>query len=389
MTVAALILAAGKGERAGGSAAKQFASLPGGPALLRSIEAFLALPEITWVQVVIGDGQLDLYKQTVRTVNDKRLVPPVAGGATRQISSRLGLLALRERAPKSVLIHDAARPFVEKSLVRSVLAGIESVDAVVPVLPVSDSTWNMSDDGVMERPLDRSQLRSAQTPQGFDYEKILRAHLSADGGTAEDDAAIAVEAGMQVRAVEGSPRNFKITTPADLTRAASRLATGQYSIRVGQGIDVHAFGPGNSVRLCGVDIPHTQGLEGHSDADVGLHAVADAIFGAIGGGDIGQHFPDTEEEWKDRDSRLFVRKACDMVERRGYRVVHVDITLLCEEPRITGYREAMRRATGEALGLPDDSVSIKATTSEGLGFVGRGEGIAATAVVTLAPGESE
>lgn len=388
MTVAALVLAAGSGQRAGGDVPKQYAPLPGGPALLRSLQAFLALPEVTSVLAVIGDGHLDLYEEAVSAVGSEKLMQPVVGGYSRQNSSLIGLVALRERAPQSVLIHDAARPFVDASLVRSVLAGLDAAEAVVPVLPLADSTWNLSSDGAMERPLDRSLLRSAQTPQGFDYGKILAAHLESKDHEAEDDAAVAAAAGMRLAAVEGSPRNFKITTPADLSRAASRLASGRFSVRVGQGIDVHAFGPGDSVRLCGVDIPHERGLQGHSDADVGLHAVADAIFGAIGEGDLGKHFPDTETDWKDCDSRVFVQKARDLALERGLQVVHVDITLICEEPKVAGHREAMRRATAEAMGLPTDSISIKATTSEGLGFVGRGEGIAATAVVTLGPGEA-
>jgi 2-C-methyl-D-erythritol 4-phosphate cytidylyltransferase/2-C-methyl-D-erythritol 2,4-cyclodiphosphate synthase len=375
----ALVVAAGRGTRFGGEQPKQYRML-GGQALLRhSLERLAAHPRIDQVRVVYNPGDHDLYDAAVAGLD---LLPPVPGGAARQDSARLGLESLETLSPSRVLIHDAARPFIEDIVIDRVLDALENAPAAIPALPVAD-TVKRAANGIVTGTLDRAGLWRVQTPQGFDYLAILGAHRAVAGMELTDDAAVAERAGLTVRLVEGAESNFKVTTTEDFERAEKLTngASGDY--RSGQGFDVHAFGPGDHVWLCGLKIPHSHGLVGHSDADVGLHALTDAILGAVGAGDIGMHFPPSDPKWRDAPSHLFLRHAADLVAHAKGRIVHVDVTLICEAPRIGPHREAMRGKIAEILGLPASRVSVKATTTERLGFLGRGEGMAAQAIATL------
>ena len=383
MTTAVLILATGQGIRAGAKIPKQYVELPGGSALSRSIRTFIQQPEIGFVCVTISPSDRHRYDRTICRIEGSKLLPPVEGGFTRQASALAGLRRLQSAEPGKVLIHDAARPFVGRKIIASVLNALDRVEGVIPVLELSDTIWQVGQENACVRTHDRNSLRRAQTPQGFCFKSILAAHERQEGANLGDDADVAVRAGMKVLAIAGDPENRKLTTETDMSDAIRTLALGSNPFRVGQGIDVHAFGPGDSVRLCAVSIPHGRGLTGHSDADAGLHALADAIFGALGAGDIGEHFPDSDPRWRGSDSRVFVQYAKELAENSGFRITHVDITLICEEPKIAAYREEMRRATAKMLHLNKACVSIKATTSERHGFVGRGEGIAAFALATL------
>lgn len=391
MTVAALIVAAGRGVRAGGSnalAPKQYSEIGGAPMLARAISAFASHPRVGSVQVVINPADTARYAGAASQFGT-RLLPPVAGGEERQDSVRAGLEALVAEAPDRVLIHDAARPFVDAGLIDRVVTALESHAGALPALPVTDSL-KRAHDGKLTGSIDRASLFRAQTPQGFEFNAILAAHrAAAKAGQAKftDDAGIAEWFGLDVVLVEGSEENRKLTTAADISQADERLrlkaqgAAG--SVRIGTGYDVHAFGPGDAVILCGVRIPHPKKLVGHSDADVGLHALTDALLGAIADGDIGVHFPPSDARWRGASSDMFLRDAASRVTARGGKVDHVDITFLCEAPRIGPHRDAMRARIAEILGLDTGQVSIKATTNEGLGFIGRSEGIAAMATATV------
>jgi 2-C-methyl-D-erythritol 4-phosphate cytidylyltransferase / 2-C-methyl-D-erythritol 2,4-cyclodiphosphate synthase len=313
-----------------------------------------------------------------------RVAPPVAGGATRGASVLAGLEALAEEAPDLVLIHDAARPLVEPGTVAGVVAALAEAPGAFPVLPVVDALWSGAGTGV-DAPVPREGLWRAQTPQGFRFAAILaahRAHGAHGGGEAADDVAVARAAGLSVLRVPGSERNFKITTAEDLERAR-RSMEGPMDVRTGSGYDVHGFGPGDHVTLCGVAIPFERGLVGHSDADVAMHAITDAIFGALAEGDIGVWFPPGEAAWKGAASEIFLAKAMERAAERGFAISHLDCTLVCEAPKIGPHAVAMRAALGRITGLAPDRISVKATTSERLGFTGRGEGIAAMATATL------
>jgi len=317
------------------------------------------------------------------------LLPPVAGGATRQQSVRAGLEALAQHAPDKVLIHDAARPFLDAPLIGRVIAGLDFHAAALPGLPVTD-TLKRAVGGRVTETLDRHALWRAQTPQGFHFAAILAAHrAAATSGAAEftDDAGLAEWFGLEVSLVEGAEANRKLTTAEDFVMADEHLQRGGVrkapTIRVASGYDVHVLGPGDAVILCGVAIPHHQRLIGHSDADVGLHALTDALLGAIGDGDIGVHFPPSDERWRGATSELFLKDAAGRIAARGGEIVHVDLTFLCEAPRIGPYRDQMRGSVAAMLGLDIGQVSVKATTNEGLGFIGRGEGIAAMATATV------
>ncbi|WP_193370627.1 bifunctional 2-C-methyl-D-erythritol 4-phosphate cytidylyltransferase/2-C-methyl-D-erythritol 2,4-cyclodiphosphate synthase [Pelagibius marinus] len=383
-TADALIVAAGRGQRFGGSLPKQYASLAGVPLLRHTLQAFAAHPAIGRVRAVIHPDDRDLYDAAAAGLN---LAEPVAGGASRQESVLRGLESLAERAPARVLIHDGARPFVSAPVVDRVLAALDKVPGAIAALPVVDTLKRGQDDHIAGTQ-DRAGLWGAQTPQGFRYAEILAAHRAAAGEELTDDAAVAERAGIEVALVEGSRENFKVTSQDDLRTAERWLrgAPGQggAETRVGQGFDVHAFGPGDHVMLCGVRIDHDAGLAGHSDADVGLHALTDAILGALGAGDIGSHFPPSDPQWKGADSGKFIRHARDLVTARGGRILHLDVTLVCERPKVGPHRDAMVARVAELLDLPADRVSVKATTTEKLGFTGRGEGIAAQAAATLA-----
>lgn len=373
---AALVVAAGSGSRAGGDTPKQYRRLAGKPLLAHALEA-LRHPGIGRIQAVIGEGQERDYEAAAGHLP---LPSPVIGGSTRRESVRNGLETLASAGVERVLIHDAARPFLPAAVVDRLLAALDRHQGAVPALPVADTLARW--DGALGEAVPREHLVRVQTPQAFRFEPIRRAHAAWTGGEATDDAQVARAAGLSVATVEGDPRLEKLTYEADFARAEAMLAAALVP-RTGLGFDVHAFGPGDGVMLGGVRVPHDRGLVGHSDADVLLHAVTDAVLGAIGAGDIGDHFPPGDPRWRGAESAPFLEHARDLVERSGGRIVHVDATIVCEAPRIGPYRDAMRARLAAQLRLPPGSVSIKATTTERLGFAGRGEGIAAQAVATL------
>ncbi len=373
----ALVVGAGEGLRFGGDVPKQYRQCAGHAVMWRSLKAFLSHPEVSSVQAVIHPSHHGLYDEAVRGLS---LPAPVDGGATRQVSVARGLESLAAQAPSCVLIHDAARPLVDHGVISRVLAALETSPGAVPALAVAD-TLKRGDGAFIETTVDRRDLWRAQTPQGFRFEDILSAHRQAEGEELTDDAAVAERAGLAVAIVEGAEDNFKVTRTGDLLRAERALGGG--GIRTGMGFDVHRFGPGDHVMICGVAIPHDFGLEGHSDADVGLHAITDALLGAIGAGDIGSHFPPSDPQWKDAASEVFLRHAGELVGAKEGRISNIDVTLVCEAPKIGPHREAMADRVAEILGLAVDRVSVKATTTEGLGFAGRGEGIVAQAVATV------
>ena len=380
---AALVVAAGRGHRFGAEMPKQFLSLAGKPVLRHSLEAFATHPAVAAVQTVIHPDDRDLYDTAAAGLD---LRPPADGGATRQDSVRLGLAALADLAPKRVLIHDGARPFVSGEIIDRVLAGLESHPGVIPAVPVAD-TLKRVEDGSVSGTVDRSGLWRAQTPQGFRYADILAAHADFAGRELTDDAALLEAAGLTVGIVEGAERNFKITSKDDMERAEGLLAGGRRETRCGTGFDVHRFGPpvpgGLTIQLCGLAVPHDRALLGHSDADVGLHAITDAILGALGQGDIGSHFPPSDPQWKGADSAVFLCAAGELAAARDGRIVHLDVTLICEAPKIGPLREAMVARIAEILELDPGRISVKATTTESLGFTGRREGIAAQAIASL------
>ncbi|MDE2498988.1 MAG: bifunctional 2-C-methyl-D-erythritol 4-phosphate cytidylyltransferase/2-C-methyl-D-erythritol 2,4-cyclodiphosphate synthase [Alphaproteobacteria bacterium] len=376
--IAILIVAAGKGERVGGAIPKQYAPLLGQPMLRRSIQAFEGIPKRA-VQVMIGSGQEDLY---CKAAAECAVRPAVIGGATRQESVRRGLEALTAEAPDFVLIHDAARPLVSRTLVDRVITALAAgAEAAVPLLPVADTLRKHENGKWITVP--RAGLLRAQTPQGFRYAAILKAHRDHAALDVTDDMALAELAGLKIVAVPGEETNMKVTNPEDFVVAESLLSARLGDTRTGLGFDVHRFVPGDHVWLCGLSIPHDQALEGHSDADAGLHALTDAILGAIGEGDIGLHFPPTDERWRGAPSWKFLDHAAGMVRQKGGAIVHCDVTIICERPKLTPHREAMRAKIAEILQLDISRVSIKATTTEGLGFTGRREGLAAQAVATV------
>lgn len=389
MTVAALIVAAGRGVRAGraGLAPKQYAPLAGRPVLARTVAAFAAAPAVDSITVVIHPDDRDLYAASL-PAGIAKLTPPVAGGATRQESVRLGLEALAARPPDAVLIHDAARPLVTSEVIARVLAALALHDGAIAAEPLADTLKRDAGGGRIAETVARAGLWKAQTPQGFRFAAILEAHrrAAAEGaGEATDDAALAERLGLAVALVPGGARNFKLTTQEDLAMADALLRAEAPALepRTGTGFDVHAFCPGDHVWLAGVRIPHDRGLAGHSDADAPLHALTDALLGAIGDGDIGQHFPPSDPAWKGAPSRLFLEDAARRVAARGGRITNVDLTILCEAPRIGPHREAMRAAIAAMLGIDVGRVGVKATTTERLGFTGRGEGLAAMASATV------
>jgi 2-C-methyl-D-erythritol 4-phosphate cytidylyltransferase / 2-C-methyl-D-erythritol 2,4-cyclodiphosphate synthase len=384
LKTAALIVAAGRGTRASGALAKQYAHIGGVPVLTRTLGVFLDHAGIDLVQVAIGVGDEPLYASAVASLGEGRLLAPIHGGSTRQVSVRNGLRALAPYAPDRVLIHDAARPFLTRDVIDRVLGALGASSGAVAAVPVTDTIKQAGPDNRIAATLDRVGLWRAQTPQGFHFAQILAAHEAAHAAAKDDmtdDAAVAEWAGLHVVLVLGSPSNRKLTTVEDL--AMANRAAGNPDVRTGQGFDVHRLVAGDHVWLCGVRIAHTHTLEGHSDADVALHALTDALLGAIGAGDIGQHFPDTDPRWKGAASAIFLREALRLVRARGGTIGNVDVTLLCEAPKIAPHREAMCRRIAELLELDQSRVGVKATTTEGLGFTGRREGIAALATATV------
>lgn len=373
-----IIVAAGRGHRAGGGMPKQYRPLAGRPLLHYSAAAFARHPEVDGVRVVIHPDDRSLHDAAVAGLD---VLDPAHGGAERQDSVRLGLESLEPLVPERVMIHDAARPFVGAATITRAIGTLQTHDGALVAVPVVD-TLKREQGGLVGGTVDRTGLWRAQTPQAFRYGPILAAHRKAAGEALTDDAAVAEKAGMEVALVPGTEENFKVTTAEDFARAETLLASRMLP-RVGQGFDVHRFGDGDHVWLCGVRIPHTHGLVGHSDADAGLHALTDAILGALADGDIGAHFPDSDPKWKGAASDAFLAHAVSLVEARGGRLVHLDATLICEAPKIRPHHAEMVACVAGIAGLPHSAVSIKATTTEKLGFTGRGEGLACQAAATI------
>jgi 2-C-methyl-D-erythritol 4-phosphate cytidylyltransferase / 2-C-methyl-D-erythritol 2,4-cyclodiphosphate synthase len=375
VNVAALIVAAGQGERAGGGLPKQFARVGGIALVARCVDALVAHPVVNEVHVVIGAGQEALLADALagRTVTSI-----VLGGAQRQDSVKAGLAALS--GADIVLIHDAARPFLPAAVIDRLLAALEGADGAIPALPVVDTLARSGD--TLGEVVDRSTLIRVQTPQAFHYDAIMTSHQNWNAGIATDDAQMARASGFRVVAVEGDMLLDKITHKPDFAAAEARLASQRVS-RTGMGFDVHRLEAGPALWLCGVEIPHDKGLAGHSDADVALHALTDALLGAIAAGDIGDHFPPSDTRWRGAPSHQFLTFARDLIVAAGGSISHVDLTIMCEAPKIAPYRAEMRERIASLLDLPLSRVSVKATTTERLGFTGRGEGIAAQAIATV------
>ena len=377
MELACVIVAAGVSNRISGVLPKQYRMIGGHSVLELSIRAILVDHRIEGVRCVINAKHLDLYETCTAAIKDRRLLPPAIGGASRSESVRNGLKALQSIAPSYVLIHDAARPFLPAIVLDSVVNALGACEAVMPVLPVSDTVWRQMPTSFAL--VDRSDLWRAQTPQGFRYKAIVDAYETYSG-TATDDIAVALAARMRIARVDGSEHNFKITTDEDFCRARRNVAV---DLRTGNGFDVHAFCPGSFVTLCGVKIPFGFGLLGHSDADVAMHAITDAIFGGLADGDIGTWFPPTDNKWKNAESKIFLTKAVELCADKSFDISHIDCTIICELPKISVFALEMRKSISAICRIDISRVSIKATTTERLGFIGRGEGIAAMASATL------
>ena len=382
----AVIVAAGRGARAGAGGPKQYRTLAGKAVIAWTAAAFLDHRDVDAVRVIIHRDDIEEYESAMGALlTHKKLLPPVFGGAERQDSVRLGMESIEEAKPTRVLIHDAARPFIDKDTISRVIAALDSHDGAIAALPVFDTIKRAAAE-LVETTVPRDALWRAQTPQGFHFKKILAAHRAAEGQILTDDAAVAEAAGLTVKLVTGSPDNMKITQAEDFGMAEIILGRKKalMEYRTGHGFDVHAFEEGSGVVICGVEIPHEKKLKGHSDADVGMHALTDAIFGALGEGDIGDHFPPSDPRWKGAPSRIFLERARDRVADRGATITHCDVTLMCEAPKIGPHRDKMRGALAEILEIDPSRVSVKATTTEQLGFTGRREGVAAMATATVA-----
>lgn len=388
-SVALVVVAAGRGARLGADRPKQYLLCAGRHLLAHTLEALLANRLFSAATVVIHPDDREFYDAALSGLPESvlsALTPPTFGGSTRQESVRAGLEAIAAARPDIVLIHDAARPFASRELVARAVAAAETHGAAAPGLRLADTIKQVDGDSRVLGTPPRSALRAVQTPQAFRFPLILEAHRNAAAAAVADltdDVAIAEWAGAPAFVFEGDPDNFKVTTMPDLTAAESRLSGRATETRVGQGFDAHAFADGDHVWLCGVRLPHTHTLAGHSDADVALHALADAIYGALSDGDIGAHFPPSDPQWKGAPSHIFLAHAAERVRARGGLIVHLDATLVCEAPKVGPHREAMRARVAEIAGLDAGRVSIKATTTERMGFTGRREGIACLAMATL------
>jgi len=380
----ALIVAAGSGERAltagnNPGLPKQYKDLAGIPVLRHTVRAFASELGADSVFTVIRGQDRELCRSAIAGLARPE---PIIGGVRRQDSVRLGLEGVAaQTSPDKVLIHDAARPFVSAAVISRVMDGLKTADAVAPMVAVPDTLRRKAAGAFSIVP--RDELYRTQTPQGFAFQAILEAHRRYADESFTDDIALAERAGLKVSGVAGEEMNIKLTTPSDFELAQRLVVPALPDLRTGTGFDVHRFTEGNHVWLCGIKIPHDFGLEGHSDADAGLHALTDAILGAIGAGDIGSHFPPTDEKWRGANSSIFLDHAAGLVRDLGGAIAHTDITLICERPKIAPHRDAMRRRVAEILAIDIDRVSIKATTTEGLGFTGRREGLAAQAVATI------
>jgi len=382
-TVAALVVAAGRGIRSGGGIPKQYRRLSGVPVVRMSLGCFLEHPAILHVQTVIHPDDAGLFRDATTGLD---LAEPVCGGATRQASVLAGLKALEALKPDLVLVHDAARPFASSVLVSRAIDAARTSGAAIPALPVTDTVKSVDANGTVTSTLERASLRIVQTPQAFAFDKLIAAHRrAADAGRDDfpDDASLAEWAGLTVTTFEGDAENVKLTRAEDFIRAEALHST-VMETRTGFGFDVHSFTDGDHVTLGGVRIPHSHGLSGHSDADVGLHALVDAILGALAEGDIGDHFPPSDPKWKGATSDRFLRFAVDRVKQRKGRIVHLDLTFVCEAPKIGPHRDAMRARVAEIAGISPDRVGVKATTNEKMGFIGKREGMVAYANATIA-----
>jgi len=386
---AVIIVAAGRGHRFGSEMPKQFQCVLGRPLIRHAVEAFTRHPAVDAVLPVIHPDDAEIVGQALQ---DLHYLAPVAGGRARQDSVRNGLEALATLNPDKVLVHDAARPMVTPALIDRVLAALEDHAGAVPALQVVDTLKRAGADGIITDTVSRDGLWRAQTPQGFSYDLLVAAHRAVAGQELTDDAAVMEAAGHAVAVVVGDDGNLKVTTPADLERMKQIMTADDISggksparpaFRIGNGYDVHRLGPGDHVTLCGVEIAHDQSLIGHSDADVALHALCDAIFGALGDGDIGSHFPPSDNEWRGAASDRFLSYACERMRERGFELENIDLTIICERPKIGPHRDVMRKRVAEIAAIDPARVSVKATTTEKLGFTGRGEGIAAEASVLL------
>lgn len=375
MTTAAVILAAGRGLRMGGELPKQWQMLDDQPVVAHALAAFADIHGVDRRVLVIHPAD----RERAEAVAGNALV--VEGGASRDASVRAALEALAGKGVTRVLIHDGARPLVSRALVGRLLAALDEAPGAAPALPVTDALWR-GEGGRVTGTQDREGLWRAQTPQAFRFAPILAAHRAHTGGAA-DDVAVARAAGLDVAIVEGDEDNLKLTFPGDMARARAILRGRGMDVRMGNGFDVHAFCPGDHVWLCGVRVPHGRGLLGHSDADVGMHALTDAIYGALAEGDIGRHFPPSDPQWKGAESHIFLRHAVGLAASRGFRLANADVTLICERPKIGPHAGAMQAALAGIMGVEPSRVSVKATTSEQLGFTGREEGIAAIATAVL------
>jgi 2-C-methyl-D-erythritol 4-phosphate cytidylyltransferase / 2-C-methyl-D-erythritol 2,4-cyclodiphosphate synthase len=382
--VAAVIVAGGRGYRAGGEVPKQYREIAGEPVIRPTLLAFLRHSQVDAVQPVIHPNDESAF--AAATAGLKNLLAPVPGGATRQASVRAGLEALQATAPDFVLIHDAARPFLSAELISRAIAAAEQYGAAVPAIAITDTVKKIDEQDMVSETLDRSRLRTVQTPQAFGFGLIVDLHRRAAAAGREDftdDAALAEWAGQRVSVFAGEATNVKLTTQDDFARAEALRMMALSDVRTGNGFDVHAFGDGDHVMLAGVRIPNGRGVTGHSDADVALHALVDAILGALAEGDIGVHFPPSDPQWRGASSDRFLAFACERVRARNGVIAHLDVTIVCETPRVGPHRDAMRGRIAEIAGIPIGRVAIKATTSEKMGFTGRGEGIVAMATATV------
>jgi len=380
---AAILVAAGRGLRAGTGGPKQYRSIGGQAVIYRAMEPFCRHPLVSTVQPVVNPDDTAMFNDAVRGLQH---APAAKGGATRQASVHAGLEALVVAKPDIVLIHDAARPFVSPALISRAIDAAAATGAAIPAIPVTDTIKLIGSSGHIEATPERARLRIAQTPQSFRFDAILDAHRRAAHQGRDDftdDAALAEWAGLTVATFEGDAANMKLTTPEDFVREEARLASLLGDVRSGTGYDVHAFGEGDHLMICGVRVPHIRGFLAHSDGDVGLHALVDAILGALADGDIGSHFPPSDMKWKGAASDKFLKYAVERVTARGGRIANLEVTLICERPKIGPLRDQMRARIAEIATLDISRVAVKATTSERLGFTGREEGIAATACATI------
>ena len=376
---AAIIVAAGRGQRVGGEIPKQYLSVGGVPILRHTVNVFMENPAIDYIQVIIHPDDRNLYDEAIGELD---LPEPINGGDTRQKSVLNGLEAVSENMPEYVYIHDAARPFLDQITLNNLIEEVENSGAVIPALKVTDTIKYMTNDKI-DSTLDRNLLYRAQTPQAFRYKAIYMAHRRFENIDLTDDSAIAEKAGLKVRIIDGSENNFKITTKNDMERAELMTGNSYTDVRIGYGIDVHAFENGDHVILGGVKIPHDKKLSGHSDADVALHAITDAVLGAMAMGDIGDHFPPSDDKWKGASSDIFLKHATNFVTEQDGVIANIDVTIICEEPKIGPHRDLIRDKISEIMDLDIARVSVKATTTEKLGFTGKKEGIMAQAIATV------